>query len=99
VSSTPKDGTAGFGSRAALAVLVALAVLSPWAFGSVHLRATQAIVLVSLATALVALAWDGRRGQPQPLPIPLWPLVGLWLLAIVQLVPLPASLHQLIAPG
>ena len=36
------------GSRVALVVLLALVVLSPWPFGSVHLRTTQAIALISL---------------------------------------------------
>ena len=40
------------GSRAALAVLVALAVLSPWAFGSVDPLPTQAIALILRATQL-----------------------------------------------
>jgi len=51
------------GSKVALAVLVGLVVLSPWPFGSVHLRTTQAIALVSLATAPGAFAWDGWRGR------------------------------------
>jgi O-antigen ligase len=87
------------GSKAALAVLVALVVFSPWPFGSVHLRTTQAIALVSLATALGAVLHDARR---RPLLLPqllLWPLLGLWTLAVFQLVPLPAALHHAIAPG
>jgi len=90
------------GSDVALAVLVGLVVLSPWPFGSVHLRTTQAIALVSLATALGAFAWDGWRGRGQ-LPLPpralLWPLLGLWTLAVFQLVPLPEGLHHWLAPG
>jgi len=87
------------GSKVALAVLVGLVVLSPWPFGSVHLRTTQAIALVSLATALAAFLWDWRRGR---LPLPrgiAWPLLGLWALAALQLAPLPPSLHLWIAPG
>ena len=88
------------GSKAALAVLVALVVLSPWPFGSVHLRTTQAIALVSLATALGAFLWDGWRGQRQwPPRLLLWPLLGLWTLAVFQLIPLPQSFHHWIAPG
>ena len=88
------------GSRVALAVLVALVVLSPWPFGSVHLRTTQAIALVSLATALGAFLWDGWRGQLQlPPRALLWPLLGLWALAVFQLIPLPEGLHHWIAPG
>ena len=87
------------GSRSALAVLVVLVVLSPWAFGSVDPGATKAIALVSLTVALAALVWDARRGTLQPPPIALWPIAGLWLLAVAQLVPLPESLHWLVAPG
>ena len=88
------------GSKVALAVLVALVILSPWPFGSVHLRTTQAIALVSLATALGAFLWDGWRGllrlPPRQL---LWPLLGLWALAVFQLIPLPPPLHHWIARG
>lgn len=93
------DPGAPAGSRAALVVLLALVVLSPWAFGSVDRHPTQAITLVSLSTALVALAWDARAGRTLSAPLPLWPLAGLWLLAVLQLVPLPAPLHRLVAPG
>ena len=88
------------GSRVALSVLVTLVVLSPWPFGSVHLRTTQAVALVSLATAFGALLWDGWRG---PLPLAprtvLWPFAGLWALAVFQWLPLPEALHHWIAPG
>ena len=96
VTATPVPA----GSKVALAVLVALVFLSPWPFGSVHLRTTQAIALVSLATALAAFAWDGWRGQLQlPSRSLLWPLLGLWVLAVVQLVPLPEGVHHWLAPG
>lgn len=98
-----KDGPATLtpaGAKVALTVLVALVVLSPWPFGSVHLRTTQAIALVALATALAAFLWDGWQGQLQlPSRMLLWPLLGLWALAVFQLVPLPEVLHRLIAPG
>jgi hypothetical protein len=88
------------GSRVALIVLVVLVVLSPWPFGSAHLRTTQAIALVSLATALGAFLWDGWRGQLQlPPRAILWPLLGLWALAVLQLIPIPEGLHRWIAPG
>ena len=99
VATAPAGAPAAAGGRAALATLVVLVVLSPWAFGSVDPGPTQAITLVSLTVALAALAWDARRGILQPTPIALWPIAGLWLLAVAQLVPLPQSLHRLIAPG
>jgi O-antigen ligase len=84
----------------ALGALVALVIVSPWPFGSVHLRTTQAIALASLATALGAFLWDGWHGQLQlPPRAILWPLVGLWAFAVFQLVPLPEGLHRWIAPG
>jgi O-antigen ligase len=84
----------------ALGALVALVILSPWPFGSAHLRTTQAIALVSLATALGAFLWDGWHSQLQlPPRAILWPLVGLWALAVFQLIPLPEGLHRWIAPG
>jgi O-antigen ligase len=88
------------GAKVALAVLVGFVVLSPWPFGSVHLRTTQAIALVSLAIALGAFLWDGWHGRLQlPPRAILWPLLGLWLLAVFQLVPLPEGLHRALAPG
>jgi O-antigen ligase len=88
------------GSRAALCILLALVVLSPWPFGSVHLRTTQAIAFISLTTALVAFLWDGWHGRlflpPRPI---LWTLLALWALAAFQLIPLPASLHHWLAPA
>jgi O-antigen ligase len=98
--SGPPATAAPAGSKAALAVLVTLVVLSPWPFGSVHLRTTQTIALVSLATALGAFLWDGWHRQLQlPPRIVLWPLLGLWALAVVQLVPLPQAFHCWMAPG
>jgi O-antigen ligase len=79
---------------------VTLVILSPWPFGSVHPRTTQAIAVVSLVTALVAFSWDGGRGQVLlPSRAILWPLLGLWALAVFQIVPIPEALHRWIAPG
>ncbi len=98
-----KDGPATLtpaGSKVALTVLVALVVLSPWPFGSAHLRTTQAIALISLTTALGAFLWNGWHRQLQlPPRAILWPLLGLWALVVFQLIPLPEGLHRWIAPG
>jgi O-antigen ligase len=61
--------------------------------------AVRAITLASLAAALVALALDARRGRAVAIPIPLWPVAGLWLVGVGQLVPLPPAVHSWIAPG
>jgi hypothetical protein len=99
VSSDGGETAPGPGAKAALVVLVALAVLSPWAIGSVDPPAIRAITVVSLATAVVAFALDARRGQAFPTPMRLWPLAGLWLVGVAQIVPLPAGVHAWLAPG
>jgi O-antigen ligase len=78
---------------------VALAVVSPWPFGSVDPGATRAIALVALATAIVALAWDARLGALRLARFPTWAWLCLWLLGVLQLLPLPAALHASLAPG
>jgi O-antigen ligase len=83
---------------AALAVLVGLAVLAPWPFGGVPLRVSGTIAIVSLGVALVTLpaTWRRRAALPQ------WAaraLAGLWILAVLQLLPLPHALHTALAPG
>jgi hypothetical protein len=96
----------GRGATYALGVLVGLVVLSPWPFGSVLPRTTQAIVLVTLGTSLVALALSlpGRRSSPilavdgRLVTAPLFAL-GLWTLGALQLLPLPRTVHALLAPG
>jgi O-antigen ligase len=73
--------------------------VSAWPFGSVEPWATRALTLASLATAIAAFAWDARRAGGLGSAIPLWPLAGLWLLALAQLLPLPPAVHRLVAPG
>jgi O-antigen ligase len=85
-------------AAAALAVLVGLAVLTPWPFGGVPLHATQAIAIVSLGVALLTLPPTWRRRVA----LPGWitgALIGLWILAALQLLPLPGALHASLAPG
>ena len=83
----------------ALAVLVGLVVLSPWPFGSAHPRTTQAIAILTLVASLVLLIARGHRGDLRVPHLILWPLVGFWLLACLQLVPLPRPLAEVLAPG
>jgi O-antigen ligase len=100
MSPEPSDSPlAGPGSKLALVVLVALAVVSPWPFGSVDPWATRTIALVALTTALVAMAWDARQGALRLARFPTWAWLGLWLLAALQFLPLPAALHASLAPG
>jgi O-antigen ligase len=86
-------------SQIALVVLVVVAVLGPWPFGAVQPSAILAITVLGLVGVTVALA-VGALGAGVARPdVPLWPLVGFLALGLVQLLPLPPSLHTLIAPG
>ena len=64
VSGRPERATddAPWTSRAALALLVALVVVSPWPFGSVHAVAVRAISVASLGVAAIALVAQLRDG-------------------------------------
>jgi O-antigen ligase len=86
-------------SRVALVVLVALALLGPWPFGAVQPRAILAITALGLGTVTVALAVGAVKGGVARPDVPSWPLVGFLALGLAQLVPLPPSLHALVAPG
>jgi O-antigen ligase len=83
----------------ALAVLVGLVVLSPWAFGGVQPAAVGAITVTALLACAIALAWDSADGGAR-LPAGLGlPLAGLLALGLLQLLPLPARALAVIAPG
>jgi len=84
--------------KVALAALVALVFGSPWPFGSAHPRATQAIAVLALALSFVLLVSRGPRGLCAPRRI-LLPLGGFWLLAGLQIVPLPRALLGALARG
>jgi len=86
-------------SRAALFVLVAFVVATPWPYGAAHPLAVRALSLVALATALLcflARLYSGRSSAP---PLEVWPLAGLFALALAQITPLPRFLLAFAAPG
>jgi O-antigen ligase len=85
--------------RAALVVLVALVVSTPWPYGAADPSAVRAIALVALATALAVLGAQLFRGRAHSAPFPAWPLAALFALAIVQITPLPRAILFLVAPG
>lgn len=81
-------------------MLLLLIILAPWPFGSVHLRATQALAAVCLLTALAAVlkdGWDGDLIVPDRAVVGL--VAGVACLGIFQLVPLPRVLHEGLAPA
>lgn len=80
-------------------VLVALAVLSPWPFGSVTPFAVHCITLAALVTCAVALAWSSAADGLRLPALPLLPLLGLLALGLLQLLPLPPEVHGVLAPG
>jgi O-antigen ligase len=86
-------------SHLALVVLVVVAALGPWPFGAVQPWAILAVTALGLGTVTVALAVGALGGGVARPDVPLWPLVGFLALGVAQLVPLPPSLHALVAPG
>src|SRR6266550_5444805 len=81
---------APWSSSAALWVLVALAMLSPWPFGAVEPWAVQTMTRVALLAGCgVALEQAILGGVLRPR-WPLWPVGALLALGVFQLVPLPA---------
>ena len=86
-------------ARIALWILIALAGLAPWPFGSTPPWAVHALTLIALATALAVSLTQARRGAITVPRAPLWPVAILVALGFIQLVPLPASVHAWLAPG
>lgn len=86
-------------STLALVVLVVLAVVSPWPFGSVQPWAISTMTILGLLASALALATGVARGDASRPSMPLWPLIGFAGLGLAQLIPLPAPLHALVAPG
>ena len=86
-------------ARLALWILVALAVLAPWPFGATQPWAVRAITLIVLATAIIVSLEQARHGALWLPRAPLWPAAILVALGFIQLVPLPAGLHAILARG
>ena len=89
------------GASVAAVLLVALVVLSPWAFGGTPPRVTQAITVLAAVGGLAGWLRSARRIDT----LDPWARRALcafsvlWLLGVLQLVPLPPSLHAVVAPG
>jgi O-antigen ligase len=74
-------------------------VATPWPYGAADPHAVRAVALVASATALAILAAQLYRGRTPPAGFPTWPLIALFMLAVVQLIPVPAALLSLVSPG
>jgi O-antigen ligase len=85
-------------SLIALMALALIAVLAPWPFGSAHPVAEKAVSAVVLASSSLVLALQAARGAVVP-NLPGWPFLGLLAIGVLQLIPLPAALHALVAPA
>lgn len=83
-------------STAALMVLVLLAVLSPWPLGSEYPLAVRAVTVVALVLSLLILLRRRENVATEPA---FFAVACLPALGLLQLVPLPAFLHALLAPG
>lgn len=85
---------------AALGVMTALVVLSPWAFGSTLLVVTRGIVVIAAASALTfGLRGSGATTTAPGVPGGVVWWLGAWVLGVVQVLPLTEASHALIAPG
>lgn len=94
-----RDDETGRPAAVALAALVAVATLAPWALGGAPPLALRVVLASALGAAAVALALAALgRGAALPA-VPLWPLGGFVALALAQAVPLPPALHAVLAPG
>jgi O-antigen ligase len=87
------------GSRAALVVLVALVVLSPWPFGSALPITRWLITLICLVTSLGIALFRLWRREGIEVPLPALLAISIFLLGFAQLIPVPIGLHAFLAPG
>ena len=86
-------------ARIALWILIALAILAPWPFGSTQPWAVRAVTLIALVTAIAVSFEQARRGALHLSHGPLGPVAVLVALGFIHLIPLPAGLHAILAPG
>ena len=80
-------------------ILVGMAVVSPWAFGSVLPLAAQMVAVLALLGAVYAAARSPEAVAQSFDVFPAWPLGAILGLTLLQLIPLPAGAHSVLAPG
>ncbi len=85
-------------ARCAVA-LVAIAILTPWLYGGVEPMVIRFLTALGLLVAMWALVAGAARGALWLPALPLWPWASVIGLGLLQLVPLPGSLHRVLAPG
>jgi len=83
----------------AIVVLTGLAVVTPWAMGSVSPLAVRCVTLLALGGALAAVVVQFLGHDERSPVVPVWPVVAFLALGLLQLLPLPALLHAVLAPG
>jgi O-antigen ligase len=85
--------------RASEALILAMACLAPWAFGSVEAWAEFVLELGIAGVTILGAIADGRSDRSRRLLcVPSLALAGLVLLAVVQAIPLPAGILRRIDP-
>lgn len=85
--------------RVSEAIILAMACLAPWAFGSVEAWAELGLELGIAAVTILGTIVGGRSDRTgRLLCVPSLALAGLVLLAVVQATPLPGGLLRRVAP-
>jgi O-antigen ligase/tetratricopeptide (TPR) repeat protein len=95
-----EPSTSPRGKWASEGIVLGVACLAPWAFGSVDAWAELALE-ASIAVLTILRAFVGRdasRGR-RPICIPSLAIGGLALLGVAQTIPLPTAVLKAIAPG
>lgn len=83
----------------AIWTLTVLAVAAPWPFGSVQPWATRAISVISVVIAAGITLAQGRSGGIVIARAGAWTAGSLFAFAVLQMAPLPPSLHRVLAAG
>lgn len=96
-SPAPRSGVRARASLLAALALTVLVLSSPWFLGAVSPLAVRSLTLAAIASVL--LAWVAGRGEASSVLVPDWPARLFLVLVLAQLLPLPATLHALLAPG
>lgn len=85
-------------SQVLLGMLGVVATLPlPWCFGGVHAATAACVALILPLILVLALIAGAPTLRDTPVH-PLWAVLGICLLGLLQLLPLPPTLHQVASP-